>query len=58
MKKRWLFARLGVVGALIAGSLVFVLAPPAQSIEASLVGDRQSDLADQRQCAGHRRRGR
>ncbi|MFI6679329.1 LamG-like jellyroll fold domain-containing protein [Kribbella sp. NPDC050470] len=36
MKKRWLFARLGVVGALIAGSLVLVLAPPAQSIEASL----------------------
>lgn len=36
MKKRWLFARLGVVGALIAGSLVVALAPPAQSIEASL----------------------
>ncbi|MGW1342899.1 LamG-like jellyroll fold domain-containing protein [Kribbella sp. NPDC002412] len=36
MKKRWLFARLGVVGALVAGSLVLVLAPPAQSIEASL----------------------
>src|SRR5690348_2395631 len=33
MKKRWLFARLGVVGALVAG----VLAPtPAQSISASL----------------------
>ena len=36
MKKRWTFARLGIVGALIAGSLVFVLAPPAQSTEASL----------------------
>ena len=36
MKKRWTFARLGIVGALIAGALVFVLAPPAQSTEASL----------------------
>lgn len=36
MKKRWLFTRLGIVGALIAGSLVLVLAPPAQSNEASL----------------------
>jgi hypothetical protein len=36
MKKRWLFTRLGIVGALIAGSLVLVVAPPAQSIEASL----------------------
>ncbi|TDD21203.1 laminin G [Kribbella turkmenica] len=36
MKKRWLFTRLGLVGALIAGSLVIVAAPPAQSIEASL----------------------
>ncbi|WP_433167866.1 LamG-like jellyroll fold domain-containing protein [Kribbella sp. CA-247076] len=35
MKKRWLFTRLGVVGALIAGSLV-AATPPAQSIEASL----------------------
>ena len=36
MKKRWSFARLGIVGALIAGSLVAVIAPPAQSVEASL----------------------
>jgi hypothetical protein len=36
MKKRWTFARLGIVGALIAGSVVVVLAPPAQSVEASL----------------------
>jgi uncharacterized membrane protein YeaQ/YmgE (transglycosylase-associated protein family) len=36
MKKSWLFTRLGIVGALIAGTLVVVLAPPAQSIEASL----------------------
>ena len=36
MQNRWTFARLGIVGALIAGSLVFVFAPPAQSTEASL----------------------
>ncbi|GAA1561380.1 hypothetical protein GCM10009789_13300 [Kribbella sancticallisti] len=36
MKKRWLFARLGVVGALLASTGVLVLAPPAQSVSASL----------------------
>ncbi len=36
MKKRWLFARLGVVGALIASAGVLVLAQPAQSVSASL----------------------
>jgi hypothetical protein len=36
MKTKWSWARLGVVGALIAGSLVVGLATPAQSIEASL----------------------
>ncbi|TCC51353.1 laminin G [Kribbella capetownensis] len=36
MNKRWLLTRLGLVGALVAGALVVVFAPPAQSIEASL----------------------
>ncbi|MEU4396662.1 LamG-like jellyroll fold domain-containing protein [Kribbella sp. NPDC023855] len=36
MKKRWLFARLGMAGALVAAAGVMVLAPPAQSIQASL----------------------
>ncbi|GAA1582300.1 hypothetical protein GCM10009804_43530 [Kribbella hippodromi] len=36
MKKRRLFTRLGIVGTLLAAGLVVTLAPPAQSIEASL----------------------
>ncbi|MDX6281316.1 MAG: hypothetical protein QOH03_2387 [Kribbellaceae bacterium] len=36
MKKRWLFARLGAVGGLLAGAGIMVLAPAAHSIEASL----------------------
>lgn len=36
MKKRWLFARLGAAGALVAAAGVMVLAPPAQSIQTSL----------------------
>ena len=36
MRRRWLFARLGVVGALLATTLVLVPAPPAQSNQASL----------------------
>jgi hypothetical protein len=36
MRKRRLFTRLGIVGALIAGALVVTFAPAAQSVEASL----------------------